>query len=151
MVYCYTLLIPPNFANSIRPLWDRNHCMVHHRCYIDYLQTIEAQFQVLISLALSSKYPYKPHKLFQALTNIPHILPNIFHILPNLGSHKYFLYYSSWAHINTSHTITKIGLGPQNYTISIKAQTHLSCGQSPNTLTKPVATQHPKVHYYMAP
>ena len=52
-------------------------------------------------------------------------------------------YYPTWAHTNTSHTIIKIG--PQNYIISIKAQTHLSCGQnpkSPNTLTKSIATWH---------
>ena len=64
-----------------------------------------------------------PHKCFQ---HTQLWLSQIFPILlPNLGPHK----------------ITKIG--PQNNIISIKAQTHLSCGQnpkSPNTLTKPIAT-----------
>ena len=39
-------------------------------------------------------------------------------LFPNLGPHKYF-------------SVIKIGL--QNYIISIKAQTHLSCGQNPKT------------------
>ena len=114
-------------------------------------------FQVIISLAHSPKYSYKSHKLFWALTNISHILPKYFsHIiqlvlsqifpilLPNLGSHKHFLYYPTWAHTNTSHTITKIG--SQNYIISIKAQNHLSCEKNPKGLTKllikPVVTWH---------
>ena len=52
-------------------------------------------------------------------------------ILPNLGPHKYFpYYYPTWAHTNTSHTITKIG--SQNYTISItKLIITQHCLQSP--------------------
>ena len=67
----------------------------------------DTNFQALISLAHSTKYPYKPHKLFWALTNISHILTNISHILPNLGSHKYFPYKPhklSWALTNIFHT-----------------------------------------------
>ena len=67
-----------------------------------------------------------PHKCFQ---HTQLWLSQIFPILlPKLGPHKYFSYHYQ--------------IGPQNYIISTKAQTHLSCGQnpkSPNTLTKPIA------------
>ena len=62
-------------------------------------------FPILLPNLGSHKcFPYKPHKLFWALSQI---LLIISHILPNLGSHT-----------NTYHTITKIR--PQNYTIFIK-------------------------------
>ena len=82
------------------------------------------------------KYPYKPHKLFWTLINISHILPN-------LDSHKCFPYWPTWAQTNTSHTITKTG--PQNYTVSIKVQTHLSCKKNPKSPTKSLL-QSPLLH-----
>ena len=127
-----------------------------------------------------TKIPIQAHKLFWAPTNISNILPKYFPyitqlglsqifpiLLLNLDSHKYFPYkpyklcwvltnipfYPTWAHTNTYHTITKIG--PQNYAISIKAQTHLPCGQNPKSLTKlstkPIATRHLKTCCYMKP
>ena len=112
-------------------------------------------------LVYSQKYSYKlinyfkPPQIFPTnYPNIPHIitqlgpsqiLPIISHILPNLGSHRYFLYYPTCAHTNTSYTITKNGL--QNYAISIKAQTHLPCGQNPKSPTKLSF----RAHCYMTP
>ena len=67
-------------------------------------------FQVLISLAHSLKYPYKPINYFGPPQIFPTYYPNISHILSNLGSHKYSpYYYPIWALTNISHT------GPINY------------------------------------
>ena len=60
-------------------------------------------FQVLISLAHSPKYPYKPHKLFWALTNISHIT--------QFGPSQIFpTYYPTWTLTNLSYIITQLGL-----------------------------------------
>ena len=131
--------------------------------------------QARISLAHSLKYPYKPINYFGPPQIFPTYYPNTFHILPkyfpmllpNLGLHKYYpisltYYYPTWAPTNTYHTITKIG--PQNYIISIKAQTHLPCGQNPKSPTKlsykircysaslkHITTWHLKVRCYTTP
>ena len=88
-------------------------------------------FLILLPNLGSYKYfPYKPHKLFWAISQI---LPITSCILSNLGSHT-----------NTNHTTTKIG--PQNYTIFTK---------SPNSFTLWVKSKKPnkthKAHCYTAP
>ena len=121
-----------------------------------------------ISNILPKYFPHITQTFPHVITQLgpSQILPNISHILlPNLGSHKYFPYKPHklfWAHTNTYHTITKIG--PQNYIISIKTQTHLPCGQNPKSPTKlsykircysaslkHITTWHLKVRCYMAP
>jgi len=73
-------------------------------------------FQVLISLAHSIKYPYKPINYFVPPQIFPTYYPNISHMLPNLGSHKYSSYnYPTWAPTNISHTSTINYFGPTQY------------------------------------
>ena len=76
-------------------------------------------------------------------------------LLPKLGPHKYLpYYYQNLAHTNISYIITKIEL--QNYTIFMKAHTHLSCRQNPKGTTNLLQSLlldniHYKACYYTTP
>ena len=109
--------------------------------FLTYFLYITQIFSILLPNLGSYKYfPYKPHKLSWALSQI---LPIISYILSNLRFYK-----------NSYHTTTKIGL--QNYTISTKRPKLIylvgkTQEAQQNPLTKPVATRHPKARYYTAP